>query len=99
VAVVTPCKICVDVTHLVDRHRPVNDITDFTAMDPAALGRQAAARGHLPPQLPLRAAGHQGRRMTTDHALAVLGGLLGGVLAALVARVLEHRLLNPRRPT
>jgi surfactin synthase thioesterase subunit len=37
--------------------------------------------------------------MTTDHALAVLGGLLGGVLAALVARVLEHRLLNPRRPT
>jgi LPS O-antigen subunit length determinant protein (WzzB/FepE family) len=36
--------------------------------------------------------------MNTDHALAVLGGLLGGVLTALVAHVLEHRLLNPRRP-
>lgn len=36
--------------------------------------------------------------MTTDHALAVLGGLLGGVLTALAARTLEHRLLNPRRP-
>jgi hypothetical protein len=32
--------------------------------------------------------------MTTDHALAVAGGVLGGVLTALVARVLEHRLLN-----
>jgi surfactin synthase thioesterase subunit len=37
--------------------------------------------------------------MTTDHAIALAGGVLGGVLAALVARVLEHRLLNPRRPT
>jgi hypothetical protein len=36
--------------------------------------------------------------MTTDHALAILGGLLGGVLTALAAHVLEHRLLNPRRP-
>jgi hypothetical protein len=30
--------------------------------------------------------------VTTDHALAVAGGVLGGVLTALVARVLEHRL-------
>jgi hypothetical protein len=36
--------------------------------------------------------------MTTDHALALAGGVLGGVLTALIARVLEHRLLNPRRP-
>jgi hypothetical protein len=36
--------------------------------------------------------------MTTDHALAIAGGLVGGVLTAIVARVLEHRLLNPRRP-
>jgi hypothetical protein len=34
----TPCMICADVTHLVDRHRPVND------MDPATLGRHL--RGH-----------------------------------------------------
>jgi hypothetical protein len=44
VAVVTPCEICADVTRLVDRHRPVNDITDYTAMDPATLGRHL--RGH-----------------------------------------------------
>jgi hypothetical protein len=36
--------------------------------------------------------------MTTDHVLAVAGGVLGGVLTALIAHVLEHRLLNPRRP-
>jgi hypothetical protein len=36
--------------------------------------------------------------MTTDHALAIAGGLVGGVLTAIVAHVLEHRLLNPRRP-
>jgi surfactin synthase thioesterase subunit len=36
--------------------------------------------------------------MTTDHAIALAGGVLGGVLAALVAHVLEHRLLTPRRP-
>jgi hypothetical protein len=35
--------------------------------------------------------------MTTDHALAILGGLAGGVLTALIARALEHRLLSPRR--
>jgi hypothetical protein len=35
--------------------------------------------------------------MTTDHALAVAGGLVGGVLTTLIARALEHRLLNPRR--
>jgi hypothetical protein len=40
----TPCEICADVTRLVDRHRPVNDITDYTAMDPATLGRHL--RGH-----------------------------------------------------
>jgi hypothetical protein len=34
--------------------------------------------------------------MTTDHALAVLGGLAGGVLAALIARTLDHRLLTRR---
>jgi hypothetical protein len=33
-----------------------------------------------------------------DHALAVLGGVLGGGLVALIARHLEHRLLTPRRP-
>jgi recombination protein RecT len=31
-------------TALADRHRPVNDITDYTAMDPATLGRHL--RGH-----------------------------------------------------
>jgi hypothetical protein len=36
--------------------------------------------------------------MTLDHALALMGGVLGGVLTALAAHVLEHRLLNPRRP-
>jgi hypothetical protein len=36
--------------------------------------------------------------MTTDHTLAIVGGLVGGVLTALAAHVLEHRLLNPRRP-
>jgi hypothetical protein len=30
--------------------------------------------------------------MNTDHALAVLGGLLGGILTALAARTLEHHL-------
>jgi hypothetical protein len=44
----------------------------------------------------------------TQHAAAVaaregnprcpLMGVLGGVLTALIAHVLEHRLLNPRRP-
>lgn len=34
--------------------------------------------------------------MTTDHALAILGGLLGGGLVALIARALEHRLLTRR---
>jgi hypothetical protein len=34
----------------------------------------------------------------TEKLLSLTGGLIGGVLTALVARVLEHRLLNPRRP-
>jgi hypothetical protein len=44
-AVMTPCEICADVTALVDRHRPINDITDYTAMDPATLGRHLRAHG------------------------------------------------------
>jgi hypothetical protein len=32
----------------------------------------------------------------TDHALAILGGVLGGGLVALIARHLEHRLLAPK---
>jgi hypothetical protein len=39
-----------------------------------------------------------GRMNRTEKLLSLTGGLLGGVLTALVARVLEHRLLNPRRP-
>jgi hypothetical protein len=34
----------------------------------------------------------------TDHVLALVGGVLGGGLVALIARHLEHRLLTPRRP-
>jgi hypothetical protein len=30
--------------------------------------------------------------MTLDHALALMGGVLGGVLTALIARTLEHHL-------
>jgi hypothetical protein len=35
--------------------------------------------------------------MTTDHALAIIGGLAGGVLTALLARTLDHR--HTRRTT
>jgi hypothetical protein len=34
--------------------------------------------------------------MTTDHALAILGGLAGGALMALIARTLEHRAIARR---
>jgi hypothetical protein len=30
--------------------------------------------------------------MTTDHAIALVGGVLGGVLAAIAARVIDHHL-------
>jgi hypothetical protein len=36
--------------------------------------------------------------MTTDHALALAGGVLGGGLVALIARHLEHRFLTRRTP-
>jgi hypothetical protein len=41
----TPCELCADLTRMADRHWPLPEITDYTAMDPATLGRHLRSHG------------------------------------------------------
>jgi hypothetical protein len=54
----TCCQFCRDITRLIDRRRPVDDILDYAALDAATLGRRLRAHDNQ------RAA----RAVDPDHA-------------------------------